>query len=89
MGPRSPEGKAATAIVNALDKASISEAAIAYMLQGQNHVIQKRLWKVFVWLVKYWAMNYDADQFDEDTVNVTVNAKRVYDVLERYGQTLD
>lgn len=86
MGPRSPEGKAAKTIIAALDKAEIDEAAIAYMLYGAGPVIHKRLWKIFMHLVKFWATDFDNDDLDKETINVVVNAKRVHETMERFGQ---
>lgn len=89
MGPRSPEGKAAKSILNALDKVEMDEAAIAYMLYNSHPIIHKRLWKIFMHLVKFWASDYDNDALDSESVNVVVNAKRVHEVMENYGQMFE
>jgi hypothetical protein len=89
MGPRSPEGKAAKAVIAALDKAELDEAAIAYMLYNSSRIIHKRLWKIFMHLVKFWASDFDNDDLDPESLNVVVNAKRVHEQMERFGQMFD
>lgn len=86
MGPRSPEGKAAKAIIAAVDKAEVNEGAIAYMLTNSPTVIHKRLFRIFLHLVHFWATDFDADFFDDESVNLKTDAKRLHETLERYGR---
>ena len=86
MGPRSPEGKAAKAIIAAVDKAEVNEGAIAYMLTNSPNVIHKRLFKIFLHLIHFWATDFDADYLDDESANVKTNAKRIHEVMVKYGQ---
>lgn len=84
MGPRSPEGKAAKAILDALDKASVNEQAIAYMLYNSPSILHDRLFRVFMWLIRRWAQDYDEGNFDLDNMDTKVQSKRIVEHMERY-----
>lgn len=85
MGPRSPEGRAAKAIVDKLNDYDIQENVIAYALSNANLHIQKKLFNVFMHLVKIWAGRYDAGIIDDTDFGMLVNSKRIQEALERYG----
>jgi hypothetical protein len=85
MGPRSPEGKAAKAIIDRLNSFEFADNALAYMLANSNIHVQKRLFHVFMHLVRIWAGRYDAGIMDDSEISMLVNSKRIQEALERYG----
>lgn len=83
MGPRSPEGKAANKIIDAIDVMSIDEHALAYMLYNSSSRFHDRLYRIFMHLLKRWAKDYDDGVFDEHNQNTLVNSKRIVELMKR------
>ena len=84
MGPRSPEGKAAKAFLNGIDKMDINEEAVAYMLYNSSRVMHARLYRIIMYLINMWAEDYDRGDFTNDDMNACVNAARIRDAMETY-----
>lgn len=85
MGPRSQEGKAATAVIKQLNVLEFHDGAFAYMLSNANTAIQKRLFNTFMHLIRIWAARYDGGIIDDDEMAMFVNSKRIMECMEKWG----
>jgi hypothetical protein len=88
MGPRSPEAKLARKIEEALNVFEFNDSFCAYMLHRAHGKVQARLFNIFMNLVYHWAEDLENGHFDSDTYDMTVNAKRIQETMERFGYTL-